>query len=198
MAFEQIIGNDDIKNLLENTLKKNNVLHSYLFCGIEGIGKFLFAKEFAKGILCMNNENAPCGLCKSCIEFETYNNPDFHIIDVDKDSIKIDQIRIMNEKIFEKPISSKRKVYVINNSEKMTIAAQNSLLKTLEEPPEYATVILICNQENLLLPTVKSRCTRIDFHNLTNEEIEVYLKNNSIDFSKEILELSRTEVFHNY
>lgn len=198
MAFEQIIGNDDIKNLLENTLKKNNVLHSYLFCGIEGIGKFLFAKEFAKGILCMNNENAPCGLCKSCIEFETYNNPDFHIIDVDKDSIKIDQIRIMNEKIFEKPISSKRKVYVINNSEKMTIAAQNSLLKTLEEPPEYATVILICNQENLLLPTVKSRCTRIDFHNLTNEEIEVYLKNNSIDNSKEILELSRTEVFHRY
>lgn len=198
MAFEQIIGNDDIKNLLENTLKKNNVLHSYLFCGIEGIGKFLFAKEFAKGILCMNNENAPCGLCKSCIEFETYNNPDFHIIDVDKDSIKIDQIRIMNEKIFEKPISSKRKVYIINNSEKMTIAAQNSLLKTLEEPPEYATVILICNQENLLLPTVKSRCTRIDFHNLTNEEIEVYLTNNSIDNSKEILELSRTEVFHRY
>ena len=146
MAFENIVGNSPIKYTLNKIVENNNILHGYLFVGIEGIGKQLFAKEFAKMILCTSN-NKPCNQCKSCIEFDGNNNPDFQIMEPDGNSIKIEQIRLMNSKIIEKPITALRKVYIINNAEKMTLDAQNCLLKTLEEPPEYATIILISNNE---------------------------------------------------
>lgn len=147
MSFNNIIGNEKVKELLNKSIEQNNILHSYLFLGIEGIGKSLFAKQFAKMILCQNDIK-PCNKCKSCIEFENNNNPDFTMINNDEKVIKIDQIREMNKKITEKPITSNKKVYIINNSDTMTKEAQNSLLKTLEEPPEYAVIILIASNEN--------------------------------------------------
>lgn len=194
MAYENIIGNQDAKDVLITSLNKNNILHSYLFCGQEGIGKFLIAKEFAKSILCENKKDAPCNNCKSCIEFETNNNPDFYEVHPEGNTIKIDQIRYMNSKIIEKPVSSQRKVYIINDSDKMTKEAQNSLLKTLEEPPEYAVIILICNQENNILNTIKSRCTKIEFSRLTNEEIQEYFKKNGNDVSQQILNLAEGSI----
>lgn len=97
MSFENIIGNEKVKNLLNKTISSNNILHSYLFLGIEGIGKSLFAYEFAKMILCQENDK-PCNKCKSCIEFENNNNPDFMIIENEEKSIKIEQIRYMRTK----------------------------------------------------------------------------------------------------
>ena len=146
MTFQDIIGNKTTKETLVNVVKNNKVLHGYMFIGQEGIGKFLIAKEFAKMILCENKNVTPCNNCKSCLEFEGENNPDFSIIKPDGNSIKIEQIRNMNSKILEKPINSGRKVYIIDDSNKMTKEAQNCLLKTLEEPPEYAVIILICNR----------------------------------------------------
>lgn len=179
MSFNNIIGNEKVKELLNKAIEQNNILHSYLFLGIEGIGKCLFASEFAKMILC-EEDIKPCNKCKSCIEFENNNNPDFIIINNDEKVIKIDQIRHMNKKILEKPITSNKKVYIINNSDTMTKEAQNCLLKTLEEPPEYVVIILIASNENKLLNTIRSRCIKINFNKLKYEELIQYTSKNNM------------------
>ena len=126
--FNNILGNDKIKESLMNSVKNNKISHSYLFVGTEGIGKKLIAKEFAKMILC-NNENKYCGKCKSCIEFDSDNNPDFKIIEPDGNSLKIEQIREFQNKVAEKPIISSRKVYIINDSDKMTRRSSKLFIK---------------------------------------------------------------------
>lgn len=177
MNFKNIIGNENIKELLAKSLKNNTITHSYLFIGPEGIGKMLYAKEFAKAILCIEKEK-PCEKCKSCLEFNTKNNPDYNEINVEENSIKIDTIRQMQSKVAEKPIISNKKVYIINDSEKMTVEAQNCLLKTLEEPPEYVTIILITSNESLILSTIKSRCTQINFKPIDENTLKRYLETN--------------------
>lgn len=175
--FEKIIGNDSIKEQLVKSLNNNQISHSYLFIGIEGIGKKLIATEIAKAILCLNDKKY-CNNCKSCIEFDSDNNPDFLYIEPDGNSIKIDQIREMQKKLQEKPIISKNKVYIINNADKMTTEAQNSLLKTLEEPPEFVTIILIGSNENMFLTTIKSRCMILHFNKIDDNQMKKYLKEN--------------------
>lgn len=188
MNFDNIIGNDNIKELLNNSIKLNNFVHSYMFVGPDGIGKSIFAKDFAKMLLCMSEQKA-CNNCSSCIKFDSNNHPDFVIINSDDGkSIKINQIRIMQEQIAEKPIISNRKVYIIDDSDLMTVEAQNCLLKTLEEPPEYAIIILVLSNENKLLNTIKSRCTKIVFHKLTNEQLLLYTKQNNISVNSDLLD----------
>lgn len=185
MAFEKLIGNNKVKALLENAIQTNNVLHSYLFTGIDGIGKGLFAKEFAHMILCTSSQTKPCETCKSCLEFQGESHPDFLIIEPeDGKNIKIEQIRYLQEKIAEKPVTSEKKVYIINNSDMMTREASNALLKTLEEPPTYAVLILIAANESKLLVTIKSRCTKIVFQPLLEEEIREYLTKKSLAENK--------------
>ncbi len=175
--FGHIIGNEKIKEELLNSINIGNISHSYLFLGTGGIGKKLIAKEFAKRILCTSNNNN-CTGCKSCIEFDTENNPDFLIIEPDGNSIKIEQIREFQRKVSEKPVISQRKVYIINDSDKMTVEAQNCLLKTLEEPPEFVTIILIGTNENNFLSTIKSRCMILHFEKIKEDEILKYLETN--------------------
>ena len=176
--FETILGNQKVKQMLQNSIEKNIVSHSYMFIGLEGIGKKMIAKEFAKKILCLNQIIDNQCNCKSCIEFDTNNNPDFLIVEPDGNSIKIEQIRNLQKLIQEKPIISNRKVYIIDNADLMTKEAQNCLLKTLEEPPEYAVIILVGSNENLFLTTIKSRCMILHFDKISNEEIKRYLKDN--------------------
>ena len=152
MSFEKIIGNNKIKNELIKAFNTNSVAHSYIFSGQYGIGKKQIAIEFAKMILCLNKDKSPCGECKSCIELENDNNPDFNII-------------------------SDKKVYIIDDAETMTIEAQNCLLKTLEEPPEYIIIILITSNESNLINTIKSRCLKLTFNSLENGELKQYLEN---------------------
>lgn len=174
--FEKLIGNEKIKEDLKLVLKNQNISHSYLFIGNKGIGKSEFAKEFAKGILCQN-EQKPCLTCKSCIEFDNQNNPDFYYIGLgEESSIKIETIRQMQKRIQELPIVSNRKVYIIDDSDYMTKEAQNSLLKTIEEPPEFVTVILITSNENKILNTIQSRCLKVNFKAIKDEELQTYLK----------------------
>ena len=173
--FEDIIGNTNIKTVLEKSIKQNKLSHSYLFVGIQGIGKKMIATEFAKMILCLD-DNKYCNHCKSCIEFDTNNNPDFVLISPDENNIKIEQIRDIQKRIQEKPIISEKKVYIIDNADLMTTEAQNCLLKTLEEPPEFAVIILIGSNSNTFLPTIKSRCTIINFNKISDEEMTKYLR----------------------
>ena len=172
--FEKVLGNDLIKETLTKSVKLSKISHSYLFTGIDGIGKKMIAKEFAKMLMCLN-EIKYCNSCKSCIEFDTNNNPDFFYIEPDGNSIKIEQIRDLQKKVLEKPIISNKKIFIIDNSDKMTVEAQNCLLKTLEEPPKYITIILITSNENKLLTTIKSRCMTISFNKISDEDIKKYL-----------------------
>lgn len=181
MSFDSIIGNTEVKKYLSNSIMQNSVLHSYLFLGTEGIGKLLMAKEFAKEILCLEKDKEDCN-CKSCLCFDGKNHPDFIIINEEGENIKIEQIRRITEKVIEKPIISSKKVYIINDCEKMTKEAQNCLLKTLEEPPEFAIIILISSNENLILNTIKSRCMSIKFKNIPDDILKEYaLKNLGYD-----------------
>ena len=161
--FSDIIGNDKLKKELIHSVEINKTSHSYLFIGTEGIGKKLIAKEFAKMILAVK---------------DTENSPDFSIIEPDGNSIKIEQIREFQKKVSEKPIISNKKVYIINDSDKMTVEAQNCLLKTLEEPPEFVTIILIGSNENSFLSTIKSRCMILHFEKISDEQIQKYLQDN--------------------
>ena len=139
--FNNIIGNEKVKELLVNSIKNNKISHSYMFVGTEGIGKSLIAKEFAKMILCID-DNKYCNKCKSCIEFDTNNNPDFKIIEPDGNSIKIEQIREFQNKVSEKPIISNKKVYIINNSDKMTRRSAELLIK------DFRRTTRICNNNS--------------------------------------------------
>ena len=194
MNFNNIIGNEDLKHLFNNSISSNNRVHSYMFVGPDGIGKSLFAKDFAEKLLCLS-DNKACGTCSSCIKFESGNHPDFVILDTeDGKNIKIGQVRQMQEQIAEKPIVSDNKVFIINNSDLMTVEAQNCLLKTLEEPPSYAVIILILSNENKLLNTIKSRCTKIAFKGLTNSELTNYAKLHNIETTTELLEASNGSI----
>ena len=202
--FENIVGNNKIKESLKNAVKSNNVSHSYLFVGKAGVGKKLFAKDLAKKVMCLGSnydaqdnvlrstrdnkekvesENLSLEFdnCDSCIKFDANSNPDFSIIVPDGKSIKIEQIRDLQARILEKPISSNKKVYIIDDADTMTEESQNCLLKTLEEPPEYAMIILIASNENRMLQTIKSRCVIIRFEDLTNEEMAQILHTNDQD-----------------
>ena len=174
MSFENIIGNDKVKTILNKKVEEKHILHSYLFVGINGIGKTLFAREFARKLLCLEQEEKQN--CISCVKWKSQNHPDFYQIEPENKIIKIEQIREMQEKILEKPIISKRKVYVIIDSETMTKEAQNCLLKTLEEPPEYATIILTSSNEAKLLTTIKSRCMKIPFFEIEENKIQEYIE----------------------
>ena len=161
--FSDIIGNDKLKKELIHSVEINKTSHSYLFIGTEGIGKKLIAEEFAKMLLAVK---------------DTENSPDFSIIEPDGNSIKIEQIREFQKKVSEKPIISNKKVYIINDSDNMTVEAQNCLLKTLEEPPEFVTIILIGSNENSFLSTIKSRCMILHFEKISDEQIQKYLQDN--------------------
>ncbi len=161
--FSDIIGNDKLKKELIHSGEINKTSHSYLFIGTEAIGKKLIAEEFAKMLLAVK---------------DTENSPDFSIIEPDGNSIKIEQIREFQKKVSEKPIISNKKVYIINDSDKMTVEAQNCLLKTLEEPPEFVTIILIGSNENSFLSTIKSRCMILHFEKISDEQIQKYLQDN--------------------
>ena len=175
--FQNILGNRNIKELLQEAVKANKVSHSYLFVGQAGIGKKMIATEFAKAILCLS-DNKYCNNCKSCLEFDGNNNPDFILIEPDGNNIKIDQIRNMQRKVQEKPIISNSKVYIINSADLMTKEAQNALLKTLEEPPEFVTIILVGENENEFLATIKSRCMILHFNSISSSDMEKYLEEN--------------------
>lgn len=187
MRFSEIIGNEENKSYLNSVVENKKVLHSYLFTGLDGIGKRLIAEEFARKILCEGEALDDCN-CKSCRLFGEKSSPDYLIIDEPGNSIKIDTIRTLMQKVVEKPIFSKRKVYIINDFEKATKESQNCLLKTLEEPPEFVTMILITSEENNILTTIKSRCTKVSFLPISDDEIKKYARiNSNLELSQEMV-----------
>jgi DNA polymerase-3 subunit delta' len=171
MYFNNILGQEFAKKYIINSIRNNKINHAYMFEGIDGIGKNLFAKELGKILINTNNAE---------------NSPDYITIEPTGNSIKIAQIRELQSDIIIKPHSN-YKIYIINNAQKMTVESQNALLKTLEEPPEYAIIILITNNKESLLPTIKSRCEIIKFLPISIMELKKYLMDKGIDEKRALL-----------
>ncbi len=179
-----VLGHNKVKNVLTVSVSENRVGHAYIFEGPRGVGRQAMAKEFAKLLLCENPDGGePCGVCKNCTMCASGNHPDLQIItnqlyDESKKStdILVDTVRNMKKDIYIKPFASERKIYIVPNADTMNVYAQNSLLKVLEEPPDYCTIILIAENSNLFLPTILSRAVPLKFYPLADSLIADYLK----------------------
>ncbi|MGN0160176.1 MAG: DNA polymerase III subunit delta' [Lachnospiraceae bacterium] len=176
-GFDVIVGHEKIKEHLKNAIKLDKISHAYIFNGSEGIGKKTIATVFAQTIQCEEGGDEPCGKCHSCIQAESGNQPDIIWVKHEKPaSIGVEDVRLqVNSDILIKPYSSRYKIYIIDEAEKLTVQAQNALLKTIEEPPAYGVIILLTTNADGLLPTILSRCVTLNLKPLTNKEIENYL-----------------------
>ena len=174
--FGQIIGHSEVIEHLQKGIRENKVSHAYIFAGEKGSGKKTMAEIFATTLQCQGRGEVACGTCQSCMQAESGNQPDIKWVTHEKASIGVDDVRNqVNQDIAIKPYSSPYKIYIIPDGEKMTEQAQNALLKTIEEPPEYAVVILLTDNVNSFLPTILSRCVTLQFKPVAPKLIKKYL-----------------------
>lgn len=176
--FVDIVGQEQLKEHLENALTTNKVSHAYIINGERSAGKEFIAKTFAMALQCENRQGIePCQECHSCRQALSGNHPDIIFITHEKpNTISVDDIRSqINGDVAIKPYSSPRKIYIMNEGEKMTVQAQNALLKTLEEPPEYAVILILTTNANSLLPTILSRCVVLNMKPVRDEQIKRFL-----------------------
>lgn len=182
MTFQDLIGQEQVKQLLIESIQTGRIGHAYMFCGPEGIGRKTMAECFAGALLCSSGGVVPCGQCQGCVLLKSGTNPDvIHIRKQEgKASVGVEEVRLVQEEISTAPQFGKYKVLIFENAEKMTVQAQNALLKTLEEPPPYIVMILISSNNSQILDTVKSRSVKVDFKRYTNSEImEAYKRKSS-------------------
>jgi DNA polymerase III subunit delta' len=176
MSFAEIIGQKRIINLLRRALAQDHLPHSFLFTGMEGVGKKLAAFTLAKVVNCENGAAGDCcDRCVSCRKAASGNHPDINIIERDGPFIKIEQIRALKQRLRFKPLEGRYRVTIINNAQNMKIEAANALLKVLEEPPAENLIILTAYEITSLLPTIVSRCLHLPFQPLATEEISTHL-----------------------
>ena len=176
-GFQDIIGQEQIKEHLQNALTTGKISHAYIINGEKSSGKEFIAKVFAMALQCEKGDVEPCQECHSCKQALSDNQPDIIKVTHEKpNSISVDDIRAqINNDVAIKPYSSPYKVYIMNEAEKMTVQAQNAILKTLEEPPEYAVIILLTTNVNSLLPTILSRCVVLNMKPVADEKVRKYL-----------------------
>lgn len=175
--FGNIVGHEKQKEILSKSIENGNISHAYLFFGNNGIGKYALAREFAKEILKTDNLD---------------NHPDFKVITKreDKKDIIVEQIREeLIDNVYIVPAAGDRKIYIINDAQYLNTAAQNTLLKTLEEPPKYITIILVASNLSAFLTTILSRVNQVPFEGISNLQLKEYmLEKYNINFKDNILE----------
>lgn len=169
MIFDRIIGHQAVLKNLTTALTRPP--HAFLFCGPSGIGKKLAALGWAQGLLCQG-KNKPCGRCPSCQRVEKRQHPDLFLVETTEATLKIETIRDVQNFISLKAFEGQAKVVIIDEAHMMTAQASNSLLKTLEEPPENSFFVLVTSNRGAILQTIQSRCQRILFGSLTPEELK--------------------------
>ena len=177
MSFSEIIGQARPVTILQSSLRSGDISHAYLFYGPEGIGKRITALKFGKALNCLSLTDDICGECLHCRKFDNGNFPDFLMVAPKDGSIKIETIRELQKKVNFRPYEGKFKVVLIDGAEEMTLGAANSFLKTLEEPPGATVFILVCHNFNLMIPTIISRCQKIQFNLIPVEAIKNILVN---------------------
>ena len=175
-TLEELVGQDHIRNALSNAIKLNKISHAYLFTGPRGTGKTSTARIFAKSLNCKKGPTvSPCGKCESCTDI--LNTVPMDVIEIDAASNrKVEDTQNILEKILYAPVYGKYKIYIIDEVHMLSNTAFNSLLKTLEEPPENVIFILATTEVHKVLDTIKSRCQRFDFRRITTDDIAKHLR----------------------
>jgi DNA polymerase-3 subunit delta' len=178
MPFSDIIGQTTPVSVLRRSLAADRIAHAYIFNGIDGCGKRKTALAFVEAIFCNGIEG--CGSCPACRKVASRQHPDLHIIEPEGAFIKIDQIRDLQKELSYRPFEAPKKVCIMESADKLNPAAANAFLKTLEEPPGSALLILLTTNMEAVLPTILSRCQCLSFSPLSLEAIEEYLRKTGI------------------
>ena len=189
-GFSDILGNEQIIEHLQNAIRMGKVSHAYILNAPESSGKRLIAEAFAATLQCEEKGTEPCGMCHSCKQAVSHNHPDIIYVRHEKpNTISVDDIRVqINQDIAVKPYSSPYKIYIVDEAEKMNVQAQNALLKTIEEPPAYGVILLLTTNADAFLPTILSRCIRLDLKPVANDKLKDFLmkKCEVVDYQADI------------
>lgn len=171
-TFETVVGQQHITGTLKNAIKNNQLAQAFLFCGPRGVGKTTCARILAKTINCTNitADQEACGVCESCVSFQTGNSFNFHELDAASNN-SVDDIRSLIEQVRIPPQAGRYKIYIIDEVHMLSTNAFNAFLKTLEEPPSYAIFILATTEKHKILPTILSRCQIFDFNRIQVDDI---------------------------
>jgi DNA polymerase-3 subunit delta' len=198
MSLKDIFCQDRAIGILQRGLAADRSAHAYIFAGLDGVGKYLTAREWARLLLCKNPGKEKgesglsadsCGLCESCALLDADSHPDYvhvykELLEYTEDGkdkktpteLSIDVIReFLIDRVSSRPVLSPRRVFVVSEAEKLNVNSQNALLKVLEEPPSYCTIILLCTRLERLLPTIKSRCQIIRFGPIGEDRMMAHL-----------------------
>jgi DNA polymerase-3 subunit delta' len=176
-GFHDILGHEQIIAHLQNAIEEDKVSHAYIFNGPEASGKMMLAEAFAMALQCEGEGKRPCLECRSCRQAADHNQPDIIYVSHEKlNTIGVDDIRTqINNDIDIKPYSSRYKVYIVDEAQKMNQQAQNALLKTIEEPPAYAIILLLTTNADSFLQTILSRCITLNLKAVKEDKIKEYL-----------------------
>ena len=176
-GFGDIIGHEQIITHLRSAIALDMVSHAYILNGPEYSGKMMLAEAFAMALQCEGEGERPCLECRSCRQAMDHNQPDIIYVSHEKpNTIGVDDIRTqINNDIVIKPYSSRYKVYIVDEAEKMNQQAQNALLKTIEEPPAYAVILLLTTNADSFLQTILSRCITLNLKAVKEDVIRDYL-----------------------
>ena len=186
MAFDMLIGNDALRARLADDVRRATLSHAYIIEGAGGSGKKTLAQALCAALVCEHRDGVefPCRTCLSCRKVFERNSPDVICIGRgDKASIGVDDVRFLRSDALVPPNDGENKVYVIQDADTMTDAAQNALLLTLEEPPPYVLFLLLCENAASLLETVRSRAVRLRMHLVPNDKLWAHLLKNDRSFS---------------
>lgn len=175
--FSDIIGQEQIREHLQNALSMQKVSHAYILNGERSSGKEFIARIFAAALQCEAGKVEPCGECTACKQALSGNHPDIiRLVHEKPNTIGVEDIRSqINNDIGIKPYKGPYKVYIISDGEKMTPQAQNALLKTLEEPPAYGVILILTTSVESMLPTILSRCVVLNMRPVRDDQVKKYL-----------------------
>lgn len=188
MGFDSLLGNERLKENLTKSLSKGHISHCYLISGPEGSGKRTLARYLAAAILCAGNQK-PCGDCTPCRKVLDGSHPDYIIVDdPEKKTVPVELIRQARADMFIQPNESAHKIYEFPRAQDMGLPGQNALLKVLEEPPAYGVFLLLTDNPDKLLPTVRSRCTELKMQALPPEVLTKQLRKDFPNASNEDME----------
>jgi DNA polymerase-3 subunit delta' len=179
MPFSSLVGNERLKRLLQRAVAEDRIRQGLIFAGPRGVGKHQFALSLAQALNCRRPINGDaCGTCDQCVKIAAREHIDVETIVADGQFIRISQMREMAEKSNYRPYDGRRRIYILDDAERLNLNAANSILKVLEEPPETTLLVLVTAKPYALLQTIRSRCQMLSFAQLTAPELEAFLNEN--------------------
>jgi DNA polymerase-3 subunit delta' len=185
MALQEVLGQEQAIRLLSNVLTQARLAHAYLFAGPAGVGKHLAARQFAKALYCsapsLSGGYDACDACTACHKIDTGNHPDVVEMGPEGNTIRIEHIRTLQHRLSYKPYEDQRMTIILDGCERLTLPATNALLKTLEEPPAHALLLLLTSNKTALPLTITSRCQLIPFRALTSVHLRTILEQQGVD-----------------